>query len=189
MLAAVAAFRQRAEKLAAVDLEGLPGVALVQRLADADDGDEAGGDGSFRLRLDDRVSLAMIGAALGVADDDVRAAEVLQHGSACVAGMRTLHLHVAVLAANGNARTGDGIQNQRDQGEGRADQYVVARRARPPSAVPRHPLPAPYHRRAGHSFSSFPRSACVAPFGVSPCWIARNGYGRAAAGAHEPRLL
>ena len=44
----------------------------------------------------------VVGAPLGVADDDVAAAGVLQHPGAGVAGMRALLLHVAVLAADGD---------------------------------------------------------------------------------------
>ncbi len=73
-------------QLALDDFFGLPGFALCQRFADADDGRDAvrqrgGGLGGHQL-----VGLAVVLAALRMADDGVAHAEVLQHGRRLLAG-------------------------------------------------------------------------------------------------------
>ena len=78
------------------------------RLADADDGDEPGAPRGFRLGAHDGVGLAVVGAALGMADDDMRGAGVLQHLGRDVAGMRAAFLGVAVLAAGLDRRAATG---------------------------------------------------------------------------------
>ena len=92
--------RQRARELARDHGERLARVALGQRLADADDGARAPRAAPPRtLAAHQRVALAMIGAALGMAEDDVAAAGIAQHRGADVAGMRALLGRVAILAA------------------------------------------------------------------------------------------
>jgi hypothetical protein len=56
-------------------------------LADADDGGEPGAPGGFHLLPDQRVALAMIGAPLGMADDDRAGAGIRQHFGGDIAGM------------------------------------------------------------------------------------------------------
>ena len=63
---------QRARELARDDGERQPGPALARRLADADDGREPRAMGGRGLGLDVGVALAVIGAALGMADDHRR---------------------------------------------------------------------------------------------------------------------
>ena len=67
--------------------------------AEADDGDEPGAVRGRRLRAHQRVAFAVVGAALGVADDDVPAAGVGEHFGAHVAGVRARLGGVAVLTA------------------------------------------------------------------------------------------
>src|SRR5439155_24665646 len=104
---------------AALDLEADDGVgaalaALGERLAAADDGDEVVGEGGFDLEVDGLVALAEVSqdflrepffrhaeaaARLGVADDDVAAAGILQHGAADLAGVRTAGAPEDILRA------------------------------------------------------------------------------------------
>ena len=62
-------------------------IALLLGLADADDGGEAGAPGRFRLLPNQRVAFAMIGAPLGMADNDGAGAGIRQHFGREVAGM------------------------------------------------------------------------------------------------------
>src|ERR1700748_1933283 len=60
----------RGLKLATADVEGLSLVALLLGFADADDSGQTGAPGRFGLLPNQCITLAMIGAALGMADDD-----------------------------------------------------------------------------------------------------------------------
>src|SRR5207302_1557307 len=62
--------RQRSLQLPAADIERLSGIALRPGLADADDRGQARAPGGFRLLPDQGVALAVIGATLGMADND-----------------------------------------------------------------------------------------------------------------------
>ena len=95
--------RQRAVELPAADVEGLPGIALVLGFADADDRGEAGAPGGFRLLPDQHVALAMIGAPLGMADNDGAGAGIRQHFGRKIAGMGARRLGVAILRADRQA--------------------------------------------------------------------------------------
>ena len=99
------------------------GVALGLGLADADDGEEAGAPGGGGLGGDERVGLAVVGAALGVADDDRHGAGVGEHLGGDVAGVGARGLRVAVLAAEREGAAGEAGEQRR----GRADQDVAAR--------------------------------------------------------------
>ena len=59
--------------------QGLASLALGPGLADADDRGEAGPPRGFRLLPDQHVSLAMVRAALGMADDDGAGPRIRQH--------------------------------------------------------------------------------------------------------------
>src|ERR1700712_4938830 len=63
--------RHRFFELAADDRQRLAGLALRLRLADADDGYEAGTQHRLRLPPHDIIAFAVIGAALGMADNNV----------------------------------------------------------------------------------------------------------------------
>ena len=116
--------RHRAGDLARQDVECRAELALGPGLADADDGDDAGAPCGFRLGAHDGVGLAVVGAALGVADDDMRGAGVLQHLGRDVAGVRAALLRVAVLAADLDRRGRQHLDGTRQQRGGRADQRV-----------------------------------------------------------------
>ena len=57
------------------DVGGEVGLALVEVLADADDGDEFVGECGLELEVDGGVGLVEVLAALGVADENVRGAD------------------------------------------------------------------------------------------------------------------
>ena len=78
---------------------GPVGLALFERLADAEDDLQPGGQGGVDLAVDERVGLAQLVPAFAVAEDDVLAADVDQHGRADLAGEGAFLLGVAVLAA------------------------------------------------------------------------------------------
>src|SRR3546814_16209879 len=65
-----------------------------------------------------------VAAPLGVADDDVGAADVAQHRRRGVAGMRAGGGAVAVLPADGDAAAGERLGHQSEVGKRWADQQV-----------------------------------------------------------------
>ena len=69
-------------------------------LADADDGGEPGAPGRFRLLPHQRVALAVIGAPLGMADNDGAGAGIRQHFGRNIAGMGARGLGVTILRAD-----------------------------------------------------------------------------------------
>ncbi len=117
---------QRAAQLPADDGLGPAGLALGQRLADADDRDQAGTMRRGRFRRDRRIALPMVGAPLGMADDDVGRAHVRQHLGRHVAGMRARDGDGAVLPADRDAGAERELRGPVDQGRGRADEDVDA---------------------------------------------------------------
>ena len=98
--------------LADDDFLELAGVALLERLADADDGGEACGDRGPGTQVDGLVGLAEVLAALAVADDDVLRARVKQHPRRNLARVRAGLLPVAVLRADADV----GSRSRRDRG-------------------------------------------------------------------------
>ena len=73
------AVRQRDVELPAADVEGMTGIALALGFADADDRGEAGAPDRLRLLPNQHVGLAVVGAALGVADNDDARPGIRQH--------------------------------------------------------------------------------------------------------------
>ena len=71
--------RQRALELSAANIERLPGIALVLGFADTDDSGEARAPGCFGLLPDQHIGLAVIGAPLGMPDNDGAGAGIRQH--------------------------------------------------------------------------------------------------------------
>ena len=67
-------------------------------------GGQAGLQRRFRLGADERVGLVMERATLGMADDDVGRARVLEHRGGNVAGEGAARLRMAVLGAEARAR-------------------------------------------------------------------------------------
>src|ERR1700722_1588885 len=95
--------RQRAGKLAGTD-RCLPArLAFRPRFADAENRDKAGPPCGGNLGAHIGVALAVAVAPLGMADDDVGAAGVLQHLGADVTGKGAFFGKVAILAAERHA--------------------------------------------------------------------------------------
>jgi hypothetical protein len=116
--------RHGAAQLPAHHGKRLAGLALLPRLADADDGDEAGSMRGFRLGAHLRVLLPMILTALRMADDHVRGAEVGEHFRRDVARVGARLLGVAILAADGHVGADRHVGKGRDQCGGWADEQV-----------------------------------------------------------------
>ena len=89
--------------LAIEDGERGAGLAFGERLADADDRDEAGGDRRADLPVHGLVGLAEQGPPLRVADDHVLGAGLLDHRAADLTGERALALPVQVLRRDAQA--------------------------------------------------------------------------------------
>src|SRR3954451_3422283 len=81
------------------NLLGAPGLALFQRLADADDRRDDRRMGSVEFRRHAGIALAVELAPLGMTDDRVPAARVLDHGRGDFAGVRPLRVLAYVLSA------------------------------------------------------------------------------------------
>ena len=93
-------------------LHGDAQLPLLQALAHADDGVQAGVDGGVDLFVDGQVGLVPVLAALRVADDDVLDAQILEHSGGHFAGVSAALLKVKVLGADGDA----GILKRLDRG-------------------------------------------------------------------------
>ena len=91
--------RERPSELPNDDSGLLARLALGMGLADANDRNETGLQRRFGLGVDKLVGLFVDRAALGVADDDVSRARVLEHGGRNVAGERPARLRAAILGA------------------------------------------------------------------------------------------
>ena len=103
------------------DVLGGPPLALIELLADAEDGGEAPGEDGGDLLADPLVRLAQDVPALGVAAEDVGAPGVLEHGDADLAGEGALGLPVAVLRAEPDWAVLDLVPHVEEVGERRAD--------------------------------------------------------------------
>jgi len=128
--------RHGARDLPSDDLERPAGVALGLGLADADDRNESRGVRRFGLRPNHRVGFAVVGTALGMADDDEAAAGVPQHRRRNVAGMGALRLGMAILGAEQHGAAGQHLGDGKEESGGRADEHV-ATEARPRRAARR----------------------------------------------------
>jgi len=125
--------RQPDADLAQQDLLGAASLALRLRLADAEDGLEAGSQGGGQLLVHCLVGLAEVGPPLRVTDDDVLY-DAGQHGMAHLAGVGTLLRPVHVLGAHLHRAALQPVAGDEEEGEGWADHLLHAR-----DAV--HPLP------------------------------------------------
>ncbi len=116
-------FRHAVFDLAGAKGQGLAGVAIGLRFADADKRHQAGRVGGRGLGGDLGVGFAIGSAAFGVADDHGGGAVIPQHLGADLAGEGARDLGVAILAADGQPALGrfDGAV---DQGGWRADQDI-----------------------------------------------------------------
>ena len=125
--AGAGAIGERAPKLRFDDVESHSSVTLLLGLPDADDRRHAACEDGRRLGFDRRIPFAVVGAALGMADDHEPAPEFSQHAGADVTGMGSLLRGMAILGAKldggtGN-RSGDGLK-KRERG---ANHHVECR--------------------------------------------------------------
>ncbi len=93
---------QGALDLVGDQLHGHAQLTLLQALADADDGVQAGLQGGVDLLVDGEVGLVIVLTALGVADDDVLDARLLEHLGGDLAGVGAVGLIVAGLSTDGD---------------------------------------------------------------------------------------
>ena len=152
--------RHRPGELPVEDSVGLAAAPLRLGLADAEDGEEPGPPGGLGLGADLGVGFLVVGAALGMADDDQRAAGVGDHLGRDVAGMGAGFVGVAVLPADLHRRAGDRGDSRGDQRRRRADRHVAV-------GVGRSRRRSPSARRGWRcrrsSSSCRPRASCVQP--------------------------
>ena len=100
-------------------------------------GSQPGGQGGVDLLVDGRVGFAQDVPAFAVAEDDVRAAEVAEHGGAEFAGEGPVLLVIHVLGAQGDLRAGDRPAHGVEIAAWRADGQIDAvERLRPAFATP-----------------------------------------------------
>src|SRR5438876_5752905 len=118
---------QRALELPLHDLQGPVGLALGQRLADADDGRQALIDSRPHLSRHHLLALAEDMAPLRVAEDHVAAADVLQHQRGDLAREGALALPVHVLRAEQHPAAAERLGDRAERGEGGRHQHVAVR--------------------------------------------------------------
>ena len=107
------------------ELHGHPQLPLLQALAHADDGIEPGLQGGVDLLVDRDVGLVVVLAALGVADDDVLHAGLLEHLCGDLAGVGAVGLVVAVLRADGDAAVLEQADGRGDVHKGHAEHHLA----------------------------------------------------------------
>ena len=110
------------------DLEVLAGFALVKVLSDAEDDAEFGGEGEFDFLDELLVGLAVVLAALGVAEDGPLAADGLEHVDGDFAGVGALGVVGAVLGGKLDFGAFEGLAAAAEVGEGRGDDEADAGR-------------------------------------------------------------
>ena len=87
--------------------QSLAGLALGEQFAHADDRRQPRGQGRVELLVDGGVGFAQDVPPLAVAENDVFAAEIAEHGGAQFAGEGPVLFVVHVLGAQGDLRAGD----------------------------------------------------------------------------------
>ena len=113
---------QGAFNLLANDGPGLAGLPLLQRLAHADDRRQPAARAASTFLFTSWLGLLKNLPPLAVAEDDVLAADVLEHGGADFAGERAFRLVIAILSAQPVGRSLDGL-NHRLPGRGWAGKW------------------------------------------------------------------
>ena len=116
---------QSALDLVSDQLHGHAQLTLLQALAHTDDGEQAGVDGGVDLLVDGEVGLVIILAALGVADDDVLGAGLLDHLSGDLTGVSAVILIVAGLSADGDVAVLEQADGGLDVGGGHTQHHVA----------------------------------------------------------------
>ena len=90
-------------ELAADDGLSLLRFTLIQGFPDAQDRREAGSQNRRKFAGHQGIILVIPAAPLGMPDDDITAAHILEHGCGYLAGERTARLRAHILRTNGNA--------------------------------------------------------------------------------------
>ena len=103
---------------------GLAALALLQRLAHADDRRQVRRQGRLDLAVDHLVGLPENGAPLAVAEDHVVAVEIPQHAGGDLAREGAVALPVHVLRAELDLRVGDDVADGLQRRERRAEHHV-----------------------------------------------------------------
>ena len=117
------------------DRLGAARLPLLERLANAHDRHEAGGEGRLGLGVDDEVGLAGEHPPLRVTEDDVAAADVDEHLRRDLTGESAALLGVGVLASHGHVTAGRGHRrhDRHHIHRRRAEHEVDAGRLAPPA--------------------------------------------------------
>src|SRR5690606_24435232 len=95
--------RDRGSELGRNHRFGISGIALDLGFADTDNRLKSGANGGFSFCADDFIGFAMVGAPLGVADNDILSARISQHPGRDVPGMGARSLSMAILPAGNDA--------------------------------------------------------------------------------------
>jgi hypothetical protein len=122
------ALRQGAGELGAHHGQGPTGLALVLGLADADDGDQASAERRLGLGPHQGIAFPVIGAPLGMANDDVAAAGIGQHGRGDVARVGAFLGRMAVLGPQLDRAAGKILADRQEKVKRRANQEIAGRR-------------------------------------------------------------
>ncbi len=109
------------------NLLGQAAFALGKHFADADDGDDAVLERGVELLVDDLVGLGEILAALGVADEGVRAADGHQLADGGLAGVGALFGEVDVLRADGDVGAVGGGESTVGRRTGEGNRAISSR--------------------------------------------------------------
>lgn len=117
-------FRHRPGKLGTDHRQRTAGVALLARLAHADDRRQSRRDRGPGLGLDHLVGFTVVRAPFRMTDDDVARADVGQHRRREVAGMRAVGGGMAVLPADLDGRADGRDGKDIGQRRRRADEEV-----------------------------------------------------------------
>src|SRR5262249_37768425 len=89
-------FPDRFSDLGAYHVDGVSRLALLQRLANAEDRHQTGSPRAAELIANDSIGFAMSMTALGVPEDHVRTAEIRQHLGTDIAGVGAFRGGVAI---------------------------------------------------------------------------------------------
>jgi hypothetical protein len=118
--------RNRSVQLPPDHLKRVSFVALRLCLADADDGHQPCRNHGLGLGLHLRIGFAMIGAALGMAQNDMACARIGQHRGRQITGVGARGFGVAILRAHVQRRALRDLGHGCDQSGGGAQQHVTA---------------------------------------------------------------
>src|SRR5690625_1362753 len=125
--AATAGCRQGSSQLLFDDGQRPSGITFLASLADADDRRQARSESCRRLCLYQRVLFPMVLPPLGMADDDVAAAQIRQHRGADIAGMSAGFGWMAILATQREPRLKHERGKRIEENEGRTDEKIAGR--------------------------------------------------------------